>query len=364
MTDRTTNPGVRSWAPVPTGSDFPIQNLPFGIFRGPDGSGRIGVAIGDHILDLVAVHESGVIRLTHEEAIANSLNSLLAVSGRLASIRRRVSELLTDGNDELDTVAGRGLVPRDSVEMLLPIEVADYVDFYSSEHHASNIGRMFRPDAEPLLPNWKHLPIGYHGRSSTIVVSGTDVARPSGQSKPPDGQPIFGRSTRLDLELEVGFVTGPATSQGEPLSVGTAEQHIAGMLLVNDWSARDLQAWEYVPLGPFVGKSFATTISPWLETLEALVPYRVPAPPQEPEPLPYASGTVSGPDPGTFGSLIELSWNGAEPVPIGGGATRTFLEDGDTVVLRGVCDNGQVRIGFGECAGTVGSATAMKGEPD
>ena len=295
MTDRTTNPGVRSWAPVPTGSDFPIQNLPFDIFRGPDGSGRIGVAIGDHILDLVAVHESGVIRLTHEEAIANSLNSLLAVSGRLASIRRRVSELLTDGNDELDTVAGRGLVPRDSVEMLLPIEVADYVDFYSSEHHASNIGRMFRPDAEPLLPNWKHLPIGYHGRSSTIVVGGTDVARPSGQSKPPDGQPIFGRSTRLDLELEVGFVTGPATSQGEPLSVGTAEQHIAGMLLVNDWSARDLQAWEYVPLGPFLGKSFATTISPWLVTLEALVPYRCPHRPRSPSRFRMPPGPYRGP---------------------------------------------------------------------
>lgn len=414
MSERSVDPLLRSWVPVRGASDFPIQNLPFGVFRTGDGPARIGVAIGEHILDLVAVHDAGVMRLTPHEARAASLNPLLETRGRLRDVRRRVSELLTADNDELAGIPDRGLVHQGEVTMLLPVEVADYVDFYSSEQHATNLGRMFRPDAEPLLPNWKHLPIGYHGRSSTVVVSGTNVVRPSGQRKPPVGAPTFGPSARLDIELEVGFVTGPGASMGGPLPIAAAESHIGGLVLVNDWSARDLQAWEYVPLGPFLGKSFATTVSPWLVTLDALAPYRVAAPVQDPAPLPYladeprlgvgislevelngtvvsrtsfadmywtmaqqlahvasngtrirtgdlyASGTVSGSEPGTYGSLIELSANGTSPIQLDG-ATRTFLEDGDTVVMRGWCDNGVVRIGFGECAGTIVPATATKG---
>lgn len=408
MTVAAANPALRSWVPVSEGSDFPIQNLPFGVFRSsPSERGRIGVAIGDSILDLQAVHEVGVMRLRDSEATADVLNPLLAERGRLAEIRGRVSQLLTEGNGEVAGVRDRVLVSRDDVELLIPIAVGDYVDFYSSEQHARNVGRMFRPDGPPLLPNWKHVPIGYHGRSSTVVVSGTAIRRPEGQTKPRDGPPVFGPTTRLDFEMEVGFVTCGGNVLGSPIPVGTAESHIAGLVLVNDWSARDLQGWEYQPLGPFLGKSFATTISPWLVTLEALAPYRLPAPLQDPQPLPYlqaepnmgldlnlevelngtvisrmsfgdmywtmgqqlahvasngsivrpgdlfASGTVSGAEPGEYGSLLELSWNGTKPFVVGDSDTRTYLEDGDTVVLRGHCDNGGVRVGFGACEGTI-----------
>ena len=400
---------LRTWVDVPTDTDFPIENLPFGMFRlAGDGRPRPGVAIGDQIVDLISIHELGVMRLRKNELEATALNPLLS-GDRLAAIRTRVAEMLTAGNTEISQHVDAVLRRQSDVEMLLPMDVGDYVDFYSSECHATNLGRMFRPDDPPLLPNWKHIPIGYHGRSSTIVRTGTPIQRPHGQRLAAgETRPTFGPSQRLDIELEVGFVTSDPTEMGQTLPVKIAEAHIAGLLLVNDWSARDIQAWEYRPLGPFLGKSFATTVSPWLVTMEALEPYRVAAPEQDPEPLPYlrtdfrrgvaldleilindtvvsttsfadmywtmsqqlahvasngtairsgdlyASGTVSGSEPGTYGSLLELSWGGEHRIDIGGGETRTFLEDGDTVTLRGSCGGGDLpRIGFGPCVGTI-----------
>jgi fumarylacetoacetase len=296
-------------------------------------------------------------------------------------------------------------------QMHLPVDVGDYVDFYSSLEHATNVGRLFRPDEPPLLPNWRHLPIGYHGRSSSIVVDGTPIVRPSGQRKPPDGDPVFGPTRRLDIELEVGFITGNGGALGVPISVDDAEDHIFGLVLVNDWSARDIQAWEYRPLGPFLGKSFATSISPWVVPLQALAPYRVTAPTQDPPALPYltiepnrgidmnltvdlngttitttnfrhmywtmaqqlahatanganvragdlfASGTVSGLEATALGSLLEMTRNGVEPIRLDDGNNRTFLEDGDRITLRGWCtSDGAPRIGFGSCRGVVAPA--------
>ena len=400
---------LQTWVDVPADTDFPIENLPFGMFRaGPDERVRPGVAIGDHIVDLLAVHDLGVMRLRPAELDSDSLNPFLS-DGRLSAIRARVSGLLTAGNVEISDHSGAVLRRQDDVEMVLPVEVGDYVDFYSSEQHATNLGRLFRPDGDPLLPNWKHIPIGYHGRSSTIVISGTAIRRPDGQRKPKGADtPTFGPSERLDIELEVGFVAGEGNGLGAPIPVEDAEGHIAGMLLVNDWSARDIQAWEYQPLGPFLGKSFATTVSPWLVAMDALEPYRVAAPEQVPEPLGYlksdwrrgldldlevllngtsiartnfaemywtidqqlahaasngavvrpgdlfASGTVSGSQPGTYGSLLELTRGGVEPLELDDGSVRTFLEDGDTVELRGWCEgDGLPRIGFGSCVGTI-----------
>jgi len=404
--DATNDRALRSWLTVAETSEFPIQNLPFGMFTTADDPvPRAGVAIGDHIVDLVAVHQSGVMRLPSEEMLRGSLNELFEFG--VGPVRQRVSELLTAGNKELERAANRAITSQAGARMQLPFAVGDYVDFYSSEQHATNVGRMFRPDDPPLLPNWKHLPIGYHGRASTVVPSGTPVLRPSGQRLGPDG-PSFGPSARLDIELEVGFFTSRSTELGSTVRVDNAHDFIGGLVLVNDWSARDLQAWEYRPLGPFLGKSFATSISPWVVTMEALAPFWVDAPPQDPAPLPYlaaepnraldlqlevelngvvicrtgfkdmywtmaqqlahaasngtalrsgdlyASGTVSGTEPDELGSLLEMSWNGARQIDLGNGETRTFLEDGDTVTIRGWCqlDHGP-RIGFGECTGTV-----------
>ena len=405
MADATTNPGLRSWLSVADGSDFPIQNLPFGVFStsGADVP-RVGVAIGDQILDLLAVHRSGVMRLPNEEMLSGSLNALFEFG--VAPVRRRVSELLTAGNNELAAAPNRGIVSMAAAAMHLPFTVGDYVDFYSSEQHAVNVGKLFRPGDPPLLPNWKHIPIGYHGRASTVVASGTPIRRPSGQRPSPDG-PSFGPSQRLDIELEVGFFTAKGTDLGLPIPIDAAHSHIGGVVLVNDWSARDIQAWEYRPLGPFLGKSFATSVSPWVVTLDALAPFWVDAPVQDPPPLAYlaadrnraldiqlqvelngtvisstgfkdmywtmaqqlahaasngtsirpgdlyASGTVSGSADDQFGSLLELSWNGTKPLDVGG-SPRTFLEDGDTVRITGWCQQGHgPRIGFGECVGTV-----------
>ena len=418
--DHTTDPALTSWVDVPPGSDFPIQNLPFGVFRtSPNDPGqqpRVGVAIGARILDLSIIQDAGLfataIDLPQDVFSGPSLNPYLAL-GRPAwrTTRARISQLLDAGNTEL-TVNGldaRAFADMANAQMLLPSEIGDYVDFYSSLEHASNVGKMFRPNEAPLLPNWRHLPVGYHGRSSSIVVGGTPITRPHGQLSPlADGGPRFGQTECLDIELEVGFVTGPGNQHGVAIPVADAERHIFGMCLVNDWSARDIQAWEYRPLGPFLGKSFATTISPWIVDLDALAPYRVPPPAQEPAPLPYlrtegntaldlhlevklnstkiisgdfrgmywtmaqqlahatvngtnvrpgdlyASGTVSGKTPESFGSLLERSWNGEDPLTLDDGTARTFLEDGDTVVIRGWCGgDGKSRIGFGECAGTV-----------
>jgi fumarylacetoacetase len=404
--DATNDRALRSWLTVADTSDFPIQNLPFGMFTTRDDPlPRAGVAIGDHIVDLVAVHHSGVMRFPSESMLRGSLNELFEFG--VGPVRQRVSELLTARNKELGRAANRAITSMAGARMHLPFAVGDYVDFYSSEQHAMNVGRMFRPGDPPLLPNWKHIPIGYHGRVSTVVPSGTAIRRPSGQRSGPDG-PTYGPSSRLDIELEVGFFTSRSTELGTTIAVDEAHDFIGGVVLVNDWSARDIQAWEYRPLGPFLGKSFATSVSPWVVTMEALAPFWVGASRQEPPPLPYlaaapnraldlqlevelngivicrtdfknmywtmgqqlahaasngtalrpgdlyASGTVSGAAPDQYGSLLELSWNGSQPLDLGNGETRTFLEDGDTVTIRGWCqlDHGP-RIGFGECSGTV-----------
>ncbi len=421
MSDPTTDPALGSWIPVPLDSGFPIQNLPYGVFRTEGATPRVGVAIGNRILDLDAVAEAGLfddyVDLPWGVFAQPSLNAFLAL-GRdtWRVVRRRAGDLLSFDNREIRDVWGlaeRVLVPMPDAEMLLPIRPGDYVDFYSSLEHAANMGRMFRPDADPLLPNWRWLPVGYHGRASTVVVSGTPVTRPRGQLKLGDAPPVAGPTGALDFELEVGFVTGPGNRLGEPIPVERAEEHIFGMVLVNDWSARDIQRWEYVPLGPFLGKSFATTISPWIVDLDAVAPYRVPGPAQEPEPLPYlrqggernvdlalevaiaaaggepyvvtrtnfahmywsmaqqlahatvngtriqpgdlyASGTVSGPTPDSYGSMIELAWRGTQPVGFPDGSSRVYVEDGDTVIIRGWCGGGgRPVIGFGEAAGTV-----------
>ncbi|HEX9695048.1 MAG TPA: fumarylacetoacetase [Actinomycetota bacterium] len=409
------DPSLRSWVSDAGASGFPIQSLPFGVFRAGAGV-AVGVAIGDSILDLAACEQDGLLPVPRGTFAGATLNPFLSLgAGVWRDVRARIGELLSDGNDEIRRDRPRALVPMRDASMLLPVAVGDYVDFYSSLQHATNLGRIFRPDAEPLLANWRHLPVGYHGRSGTVVVSGTPVVRPRGQCKPLGaGAPSLGPSQRLDFEVEIGFVTGEANVLGAAVPVATAEEHIFGVVLVNDWSARDIQAWEYQPLGPFLGKSFATSISPWVVPLDALAPYRVPAPPQEPPPLPYlrcdgdqvldadltvalaaagspetvisrtnarnlywtmaqqlahatvggataragdlfASGTISGTEPGTFGSMIELAWNGTAPIRLPGGADRSWLEDGDTVAIRGFCGgfDGLPRVSLGEVAGTI-----------
>jgi fumarylacetoacetase len=412
----TTDPSLTSWVPVRIGSDFPIQNLPYGVFSDVFGT-RCGIAIGDSILDLARAETAGLFAntgLARDTFRAESLNVFLGHSrGVWTAVRRRVSDLLLQGNTEGETLArSHDMIIDHEVEMRLPVVVGDFVDFYSSEQHATNVGKMFRPDGDPLLPNWNNLPVGYHGRAGTVVVDGTPITRPSGQRRGADG-PTFGPSEKLDIELEVGFITGGEQYLGMPIVIDDAEHHIFGLCLVNDWSARDIQAWEYVPLGPFLGKSFATTMSPWIVPLEALAPFRVPSTDQHPKPLPYlckdddagvdigltveltprhgspeaivktsftnmywtmaqqlahatvngavarpgdlfASGTVSGSNPEEFGSLLERSWNGTQPLLLAGGGSRTFLEGGDTVTITGRCNApGAVPIGFGSCSGTV-----------
>ena len=393
--------GATCWVPVPEGSDFPVENLPYGVFSVGEGAPRVGVALGDYVIDLVPVLDDEVFDDT-------ALNPFLA-RGRLAwaGARHRLTELLAD-----EAQRGRvepHLVPRQEARMHLPFEVADYVDFYSSEQHARNVGLILRPDGDPLPPNWKHLPIGYHGRAGTVVVSGTPIARPWGQRKAAaDTEPTFGPSSRLDIEAEVAFVVGVPSQPGTTVPVAAFRDHVFGVVLLNDWSARDLQAWEYVPLGPFLGKSFATSISPWVVTLDALEHARTAGPPQDPAPMAYleqheprgleiaievawngtvvsrppfagmywsaaqqlahmtvngaslrtgdlyASGTVSGPERDERGSFLELSWNGAEPVVLGDGSPRSFLEDGDVVTIRATAPGaGGTRLGFGEVTGTI-----------
>ncbi|WP_030623360.1 fumarylacetoacetase [Streptomyces sclerotialus] len=406
---------TRSWVPVPEHSDFPVQNLPYGIFSRAGEPPRAGVAIGEHVLDLSRLGADAGLPYA-EDFAAPALNPFMA-RGRDAwrAVRARLTELLTD--ERYRAAVGPHLVPRAEVTLHLPFEVADYVDFYASEHHASNLGRVFRPNQPPLMPNWKHLPVGYHGRAGTVVVSGTPVVRPCGQRKAPDAEaPGFGPSVRLDIEAEVGFVVGAPSELGSPVAPADFADHVFGVVLVNDWSARDIQAWEYVPLGPFLGKSFATSVSPWVVPLDALEEARVAPPAQDPEPLPYlredepwgldlamevecngtvlsrppfrtmywtaaqmlahmtvngaslrtgdfyASGTVSGPEPDQRGSFLELGWNGTEPVKLADGSTRAYLADGDTVTLRATAPaRDGVRIGFGEVSGTVEPAREAAG---
>jgi fumarylacetoacetase len=389
-------------------SAFGLANLPYGVFSEADVRRRVGVAFGDDVLDAGAAAAGTPFA---DVLGAPTLDPLL-VAGRNTwrAVRAALTEWLTEPRFG-DRVRPH-LHPRMEVALHLPFTVGDYVDFYASEHHATNVGRIFRPDSAPLTPNWKHLPIGYHGRSSSIVVSGTDVVRPCGQRRGPDPEsgpdPVFGPSTRLDIEAEVGFVVGSGSPLGSRIAVADFPEHVFGAFLLNDWSARDLQAWEAVPLGPFLGKSFATSISPWVVPLDALAAARVPPPPRDPEPLPYlrdagdwaldlaidvqvnghtitrppfstmywtaaqmlahmtvngastrpgdvyASGTVSGPERDQRGSLLELSWGGTEPFTLADGTTRTFLEDGDTVTITATAPgpDGQ-RIGFGEVTGTI-----------
>ncbi len=408
---------LSTWAPVTDDSQFGVANLPYGVFSRGDENPRVGVRIGDNVLDLAALTGTGLtgdLPTAVAEAVrGESLDALLAAGPQAwKSLRECVITLLTDPAKESE--ASPHLVPLADVRMHMPFTVADYVDFYSSEHHAANVGKMFRPDAPPLLPNWKHLPVGYHGRAGTVVVSGTDIVRPCGQRKAPDeSAPTFGASRRLDIEAEVGFVIGGASQLGEPVPTSAFADYVFGVALVNDWSARDIQNWEYVPLGPFLGKSFATSISAWITPLAALEQARVQPPKRTHELLDYladdpdrpwgldltleidwngtvvsrppfasmywtpaqqlahmtvngatvrpgdlyASGTVSGPEVHERGSFLELSWSGSEPVRLADGSLRTFLEDGDTVTLRASAPGPDgVRIGLGEVTGRIRSA--------
>ena len=392
-----------TWVAGAAGSPFDVDHLPYGVFSRPGEEPRVGVRIGDLVLDVAPVAAAEMLDVHHvfQEA---SLNPLMAEGRQVwQSLRTWLTGLLTD-ETERDLVEPH-LVPVDEVALHLPVEVADYVDFYASLDHASNVGRIFRPDAEPLLPNWRHLPVGYHGRAGTVVASGTEVVRPHGQRKPPDAEaPTYGPSTRLDIEAELGFVVGVPSTLGDRVATSAFADHVFGLVGLNDWSARDIQAWEYVPLGPFLGKSFATSISHWVTPLDALDAAWVDLPGQDPEPLPYlvegsprgldiavevelngqvvsrppystmywspaqmlahltvngaslrtgdlfASGTVSGPEPDQRGSFLELSWGGQQPFADG----RTFLEDGDTVTLRYTAPSTRGgRLALGEVTGTV-----------
>ena len=419
----TTDPRLRSWLPVPADSDFPIQNLPYGAFE-RDATVRIGIAIGDRIFDLAVAADAGLFDAHVPEARrilgAAELNPLLeAGPGAWRAVRARASELLAANDTVLHDarIAEGAFVSRPRARMRLPFAVRDFVDFYSSIEHARNVGRILRPGTEPLLPNWRYLPVGYHGRAGSVVAGGTAVARPCGQREIEPEVPRFGPTEALDFELEIAFVTGEGPQRPATLRASDARAAIFGVALLNDWSARDVQAWEYRPLGPFLGKSFATTLGPWVVALEALEPFRVAAPVQDPPPFAhlathayeaydvaleatlasaamrargeaalvvtrtnfrdaywtmaqqlahvasngarvragdlYGSGTLSGAAPDSFGSLIELTWNGARPLALRGDERR-FLEDGDEVVLRGRCTApGATSIGFGETRGVI-----------
>lgn len=414
---KANDPTRKSWVEVPADSDFPIQNLPFGVFRTVSNPApRLCTAIGDNVVDLAVLNYLDLlddVELDNEIYSNRYLNDLMALGkAKVRQLRDRLADLLDEKNDEAKDLAWHFLHPMEKVEMLLPVQVGDYTDFYSSIEHATNVGSMFRPD-NPLLPNWKHLPVGYHGRASSIVVSGTPVVRPQGQTLPQgEEQPIFGPTKLLDFELEMAFVVGKPNPMGKPISIANAEEHIFGLMLFNDWSARDIQAWEYVPLGPFLAKNFASTVSPWVVTLDALEPFRVAGPVQDPAVLPYlqsqgeknydlnleveiqaengakakvcrsnfkymywnmvqqlahhtvngcnmntgdlcGSGTISGPTPDSFGSMLELTWRGTKPLQLSDGSERKFINDGDTVVMRGWGERNGVRIGFGEATGKV-----------
>ena len=416
------NPSLKSWLEIPVNSDFPIQNLPFGIFSTNQVTSRVGVAIGDQVLNLSALYEAGFLPTSPDLPFVDSdyssstLNPLIH-HGKSATrqLRARLSSLLRDDSSELRDAKKMHsvcIISQRLVTMHIPVNVGDYTDCYSSEDHARNVGKMFRDPENALLPNWKHMPVAYHGRASSIVVSGTPVTRPHGQLKPSEEEPpVYGPSRLLDFELEMAFITHPGKSLGQPISTDEADDFIFGLVLFNDWSARDIQKWEYIPLGPFLGKNFASSISPWIVTLDALEPYRIPGPVQDPQVLPYldytgdsnydidleveivtpngdskvvcksnfkhmywnmrqqlahhtvngcnirggdmiASGTISGPEEGSFGSMLEISWKGTKPVSMPDGTDRRFINDGDTVTMRGSKRSEKgVSIGFGEVSG-------------
>ncbi|WP_341215480.1 fumarylacetoacetase [uncultured Wocania sp.] len=409
------NPDRKSWLHVDKNSDFPIQNIPFGVFLTRDDIITIGTRIGDTAIDLGALHQLGYfdgIALTDDIFLQDTLNDFIA-DGRKTwrAVRNRIAEIFDAKNDALknNTKHKETILFRlDEIEMQLPAQIGDYTDFYSSIEHATNIGTMFRGKDNALMPNWLHVPVGYHGRSSSIIPSGIPVHRPQGQTLPPNSDtPVFGPSKRVDFELEMAFITTDANDLGEPIPVEEAEEYIFGLVLFNDWSARDIQKWEYVPLGPFLSKNFASSISPWIVTLDALEPFRVKSPkPLKPQ-LPYlqyqgkksfdinlevaiqptgaketvvsksnfkymywnmsqqlahhtingcpinsgdmmGSGTLSGKTPDSYGSMIELTWAGKKPVKLSNGTERNFINDNDTVIMRGHCEKDGTRIGFGE----------------
>ena len=409
------NPALTTWVNIPAGSDFPIQNLPFGVFKTSSLTSRVGVRIGDHVLDLKTLHVLGYLDELHftlEDFDTDCLNHLMK-KGKLATrdLRNRISNLLDTNNQELQQNkhhAEQVLIPNKSVIMQMPVKIGDYTDFYSSREHATNVGTMFRDPNNALLPNWLWIPVGYHGRASSVILSGVDIHRPKGQIKPdPNENPIYAPCRNLDFELETAFITYEGKPLGDSITPDEAEDFIFGVVLFNDWSARDIQTWEYVPLGPFLAKNFASSISAWVVTLDALQPYKVSGPEQDPKVLSYleftgdksydinlevliqpengtenlicesnlkymywnmaqqlahhtvngcnvrcgdlmGSGTISGPTPNSYGSMLELAWKGTKPLQMNDGTERKFILDNDTVIMRGYCKNEGVRIGFGE----------------
>ncbi|MFV0249387.1 MAG: fumarylacetoacetase [Tenacibaculum sp.] len=415
------NPDRKSWLKVDVNSDFPIQNIPFGVFLTKEDIVTIGTRIGNYAIDLAALHQLGYfdgIPLTDDIFLQDTLNDFIA-DGRKTwrLVRNRIADIFDANNSELrdcEKHRNKVIFTMNQVEMQLPVSVGDYTDFYASKEHATNVGSLFRDPENALLPNWLHIPIGYHGRSSSIVPSGTPILRPVGQSKPAAESitPGFGPSKLLDFELEMAFITTTANDLGKSIPIEEAENYIFGLLLLNDWSARDIQAWEYAPLGPFLGKNFASSISTWIVTLDALEPFKVSNPKQIHEPLPYlkneakasydinlqvgikpenasetivcnsnfkymywtmiqqlahhtvngcpvnagdmmGSGTISGPTKDSFGSMLELTWKGQNPLKLDNGTQRKFINDYDTVILRGYAKNKNIRIGFGECIGKI-----------
>lgn len=409
------DPSLKSWVEVPQNSDFPIQNLPFGIFKTSSLSERVGVRIGNHILDLKTLYVLGYLEnlpFGSHDFDNKHLNHLM-MKGKKATrdLRNRISKLLDTKHDDLqknEHHVAQVLVPAATATMCMPVQIGDYTDFYSSREHATNVGTMFRDPNNALLPNWLWIPVGYHGRASSVIISGEAIHRPKGQIKPnPDQNPVFEPCRNLDFELETAFITFDGKPLGDSISTAEAEDYIFGMCLFNDWSARDIQTWEYVPLGPFLAKNFASSLSPWIVTLDALQPFKVAGPQQEPEVLSYlaypgeksydinlqvyiqpkdgeenlvsssnfkhmywnmaqqlahhtvngcnvrcgdlmGSGTISGPTPDSYGSMLELAWKGTKPLPMSDGTERKFIQDHDTVIMRGYSEKDGIRIGFGE----------------
>lgn len=410
------DPKRKTWLETSPDTDFPIQNIPFGVFLTRDDIVTIGTRIGDYAIDLGALHQLGYFKgidLTDDIFLQDTLNDFISdgrktwrlVRDRIADIFDKENPILRDNKDHRSYI----LFTMDEVEMQIPVQVGDYTDFYSSKEHATNVGTMFRGKENALMPNWMHIPVGYHGRSSSIIPSGINIRRPWGQTMPEGATtPNFGPSKLVDFELEMAFITTDANVLGEPIPVNEAEEYIFGLVLFNDWSARDIQKWEYVPLGPFLAKNFASSISPWIVTLDALQPFKVEGPKPEMEQLPYlqykgkksydinlevyiapedgeeskistsnfkymywnmsqqlahhtvngcnvnsgdmmGSGTISGKTPDSFGSMLELTWRGEKPIKLSDGTERKFINDNDTVIMKGYCKNQHVRIGFGEC---------------
>ena len=403
---------MNTWIEIPKNSDFSIYNLPFGIFSTNKNSKRVGIAIGNNIIDLLACNELDLFKdlnINNNVFENNFLNDFINLGkNKTNKVREIIQQQLTDESSKIK-MSSVVIIPMNEAEMHLPVKVGDYTDFYSSIEHATNIGSMFRDPSNPLLPNWRHLPVGYHGRASSIIVSGIDIFRPKGQVMPLDSdKPVFTSSKRIDFELEMGYIIGKNSSLGSSITTDDADNYIFGKVLFNDWSARDIQKWEYVPLGPFLGKSFASSISPWVVTIEALDNFRVAGPIQNPEVLDYlkfnglknydinlsvsilpektnietivcksnfkymywnmsqqiahhtingcnlnvgdmmASGTISGKSEDSYGSMLELSWGGKKNIELNDGSSRTFIEDYDSVIMRGYCEKDNIRVGFGE----------------